>query len=301
MNNTLSHKNDGHFHGFSAFTLKLIALICMTLDHIAAIGFEIPVISRFYTPLRTVGRIAAPLFLFLLVESICHTRSRKKLLLRLWLAGLCTELFTTGVNAIFGENFHYFTPSNILFTFFYTVLFILLAEKLILSFRKRDLRHVLLSACLLIAALLPTVLNRLLISLLAGNADSIREVFLCQGLIGSFFPAITEVDYGVWFILLGAALYFAGAKKRRCVVFAAFCLLCIAGTGLVTACPGILSLPSLGLIPSYFTELQCCMLLALPFMLLYNGERGPKCKWFFYFYYPLHREVLFLLFSYLSA
>ena len=34
------------------------------------------------------------------------------------------------------------------------------------------------------------------------------------------------------------------------------------------------------------------MALALPFMLLYNGQRGRGPKWFFYIYYPAHRYVI---------
>ena len=34
------------------------------------------------------------------------------------------------------------------------------------------------------------------------------------------------------------------------------------------------------------------MILALPFMLLYNGEKGKAHKSLFYVYYPLHRNLL---------
>ena len=298
MNNTTSAKNAIQFRGISAFGLKLIALVCMTLDHIAAIGFENPLVSRFDTPLRTVGRIAAPIFLFLLVESIRHTHNQKRFLLRLWLCGLCAELFSTGMNLIFGEKFHYFTPSNILFTFFYTVLFVLLAERLILACKARDLRRILLSVLLLAAAILPTLLNRVALSLFPGSAGSIRGVFLYQGVVSSLLPAVTDVDYGIPFILLGIILYFAGTKKRRCIVFGLFCLFCIVGNTLALLFPELYAVPYVG---AYFTNTQPYMFLALPFMLLYNGERGADCKWLFYLYYPLHREVLFLLFALMNA
>lgn len=37
---------------------------------------------------------------------------------------------------------------------------------------------------------------------------------------------------------------------------------------------------------------QHWMILALPFMLLYNGRRGGEHKYFFYLYYPLHQFVI---------
>lgn len=52
----------------TAFQIKVIALVCMTLDHLAAFGFELSIFERYSSILRTVGRVAAPLFLFVLVS-----------------------------------------------------------------------------------------------------------------------------------------------------------------------------------------------------------------------------------------
>ena len=37
------------------------------------------------------------------------------------------------------------------------------------------------------------------------------------------------------------------------------------------------------------------LILSLPFMLLYNGTRGKKLKYFFDRYYPLHVYLLVIL------
>ena len=50
----------------NASALKWLALCCMVLDHVAYF-FGLPV------PLRWVGRLAAPIFLFFVVEGFCHT------------------------------------------------------------------------------------------------------------------------------------------------------------------------------------------------------------------------------------
>ncbi|MDE6951089.1 MAG: conjugal transfer protein TraX, partial [Lachnospiraceae bacterium] len=41
--------------------------------------------------------------------------------------------------------------------------------------------------------------------------------------------------------------------------------------------------------------LQWFMVLALPFILRYNGKRGKSYKYFFYFFYPAHTFLLFYL------
>ena len=89
--------------GLSTSAIKWIALFFMTLDHIAAFGFEIPIVGRFYNPLRMVGRIAAPLFLFALVQGLRHTSSRSKFLLRLYLAGVGAGLFVAVTDLLFGD------------------------------------------------------------------------------------------------------------------------------------------------------------------------------------------------------
>jgi len=37
------------------------------------------------------------------------------------------------------------------------------------------------------------------------------------------------------------------------------------------------------------------MLLAIPLLLMYKGERGPRMKWLFYTFYPIHLAVLAVL------
>ncbi len=53
---------------------------------------------------------------------------------------------------------------------------------------------------------------------------------------------------------------------------------------------------SLLLIPN----IQWMQLFALPFILMYNGQRGPNIKKFFYIFYPAHIWLLFLLSQYIS-
>ena len=67
-----------HIVRFNAFQIKIIALITMTLDHIGA--YQTFTFSREINDgLRVVGRIAAPLFLFMVVEGLRYTRSNQSI------------------------------------------------------------------------------------------------------------------------------------------------------------------------------------------------------------------------------
>lgn len=275
--------------GLSTSAVKWIALFFMTLDHIAAFGFEIPIVARYYNPLRLVGRIAAPLFLFALVQGLRHTRSRPKFLLRLYLAGMGAGLFVAVTDLLFGEIVGYITPGNIMFTFFYVALYAWAIEGLAKAVRERSWRGALsMAAC----CVLPFFAQPLRLALweLPRMEDGPAVVFLAHNLIDSFLPTLESVDYGGGMVFLGVVLYFAETKRRQCGVFAAFCLVCVAG-----AAAGRFYYPIQDFSPftmTFFDPFQCWMALALPVMLLYNGQRGSGPKWFFYVYYPIHRYAI---------
>ena len=60
--------------GFSGSALKVIAMISMVIDHIALYLMEHGILL--YETMRCIGRIAFPVFAFLIAEGFIHTRSR---------------------------------------------------------------------------------------------------------------------------------------------------------------------------------------------------------------------------------
>lgn len=75
--------------GLSGSALKVIALVSMTLDHIACYLMDK---SIAYDAMRTVGRMAFPIFAFLLVEGYTHTRSVRKYALSLFSFALVSDI-----------------------------------------------------------------------------------------------------------------------------------------------------------------------------------------------------------------
>jgi len=71
--------------------VKIIAIIAMTIDHIALILFprfcmDLPVLG-----MHIIGRLTAPIMMFLIVEGYYHTKDLKKYLLRLFILAIISH------------------------------------------------------------------------------------------------------------------------------------------------------------------------------------------------------------------
>lgn len=112
--------------GISGSTLKLIAIVSMLIDHIGAVvlirmvlygisknGVIDEELLNIYELSRDIGRIAFPIFCFLLVEGFERSRNRGKYALRLGIFALISEIpFNLAVT---GEIFT-FSYQNVYFT-----------------------------------------------------------------------------------------------------------------------------------------------------------------------------------------
>ncbi len=111
-------------------TLKIIAMVCMLIDHTAAVLFDRILISRglldavnasdggasflstgntaviYYADMimRAIGRISFPIFCFLLIEGFMHTHDVKKYALNLGIFALVSEI---PFDLAFAGNFIY--------------------------------------------------------------------------------------------------------------------------------------------------------------------------------------------------
>lgn len=102
---------------FSAETLKYIAIIAMTMDHIAFVFVEPDSLLYFF--MRLSGRLTAPIMSFFINEGFIYTKSFKKYLLRLFIFALISQPFYFMM--LFArppENlFEFLTNLNVMFTY----------------------------------------------------------------------------------------------------------------------------------------------------------------------------------------
>ena len=73
-------------NGITSFGLHILAMILMLCDHLWA-----TLLSDF-SWLTWIGRIAFPLFAFMIVEGFFHTKDRKKYILRMLIFAVISEI-----------------------------------------------------------------------------------------------------------------------------------------------------------------------------------------------------------------
>ena len=107
----------------SALALRIIACVCMLLDHIGyCFAGRYPLLE----PLRWIGRIAFPLYVFLIVNGFRHTSDRLRYALRLFLFALLSQV-------PFALMFHHgdiFGKLNVFFTLLIALLVVWATDEL---------------------------------------------------------------------------------------------------------------------------------------------------------------------------
>lgn len=220
--------------GLSNNALKIIAMVSMLIDHMGLIFFPQHQIFRI------IGRIAFPIFAYMIAEGAFYTRNRKKYLLMIAGLGIACQLVSTiSTGSLY---------QNILITFSLSIAVIFSVDNFL---KKKNPSSFLLTAF--------TVISVIFISYIA------PMIFEDYGF---------KVDYGIWGVLIPVFVYFSPTKTLK-----------IFFTTLILAIRIFL-----------VGELQLFALLAIPFLILYNGKRGKlNMKYLFYIFYPAHLAIMHII------
>ena len=161
--------------GISSFSLHLMAMAFMLCDHLWA------TVLAGHDWLTCIGRIAFPIFAFMIVEGYFRTRDLKKYVLRLLVCALISEI---PFNLMMGSSLFYPVHQNVLWTFLLGIAMIWINEKA----RSR---------------------GKLWLSILAGVGTAV---------LGGVLGLVTMVDYFSVGVLTVLVFYFFRGRKWWCFV-----------------------------------------------------------------------------------
>lgn len=270
--------------GLSSSQIKWIALFFMTVDHIGIFFYRMPIVTEYYQVFRAIGRIAAPLFLFMTVEGARHTRSKIKYAIRLYIASIVMQFG----NYYLGRGV---VHANIFQTLFYVVLYISIIDMVCEGMKCDSYKKIISGMSMLLGTVLCFALQMWAYEW-TNMSSGAQGIF--KFVVDTFFPNPFAVEYSIVFILMGVVAYYLKNIDRVCVFFLFCCILSYIGIG---------HIPQSTYIRCYvmFTPLQFWMFLALPILFLYNGEKGKGNKWAFYLYYPIHQYAFAALAAWLVS
>lgn len=249
--------------GISGFTLKMIAVISMFIDHLGATVLERilfggslgasaaiyvnahwEALYQLYMVMRGIGRLAFPIYCFLIVEGFWHTRSVPKYAARLFVFALISEIpFDLAIRGKVWD----LSYNNVFFTLFIGLVVIAglrwCNEKICCIDENGNVRlgnlflHGILSMCMIFAGM-----------------AAAEILFKC--------------DYGAAGIITIVVIYLL-RRHPKTAILAAVILLAVLSS-----------------------ELEIVALADVFVIAYYNGTRGKQSKYFFYAFYPVHLLLL---------
>lgn len=122
------------FRGLTGSTLKWIAMITMLIDHVAATILVRHMLSNgvtmevytVYEVMRNIGRVAFPIYCFLLVEGFLYTKNVYRYITRMFLFVLLAEL---PFDMAFAGEFPYLNYQSVMLTLLIGLLTMLVCRK----------------------------------------------------------------------------------------------------------------------------------------------------------------------------
>lgn len=260
--------------GLNSYQLKMMALVFMVFDHILyMLGPQIGIPYWF----GIIGRISAPIFIFITANGMAYTSNRKKYILRLYLFSSFMMVSNSLVNTYFPHPRGAMIINNIFSTLLMIGIYIVAIDGILQGIKERKIYK---GLGYLFLGVLPLITSYIGIVLMTrGNLMLFRLYF-------NLVPTLMFVEGGFLFVVLGVGFYYSRKSKWITSLF----YILYSGFIFYNAASLDLSYENL-LVNNY----QWLMILALPLIILYNNEKGPSRKWFFYIFYPAHIYGLLII------
>lgn len=258
--------------GISSSTLHIIAMLLMFCDHLCMtlLGNQMW--------LHYVGRVAYPIFAFMLVEGFKYTSNLKKYFLRLIIFALVSEI---PFDLMCGGTWLFITQQNVMFTFIISMLLMLLMEQP-KKIKNAPLKYIIFGITALFALILGFILGIItMVDYFGGGVVMVLCFYLFQGdRILSF-----EVKYKKKWVK-NLVLWINRIAQAICIW--QICNEMIGGL-----CENITIFGR-----TFEVVVEAFGIFSLIPIWLYNGQKGIKSKAFkytCYAFYPAHILILVLL------
>lgn len=261
--------------GLDSFSLKIIALILMVFDHLHYFFSSIYPIPMWFTML---GRLSAPLFIFIVINGMCHTRNAIKYMMRLYIGNIVMMVGDYLINRFFPLPFGAVVMNNIFATLFVIALMVYSIQRIVEAIvnKKKVFKYILLFLLPIVSSIIPLLLSKMPIAMMTA-VTLLPNVVYCEG--------------SIVLVLMGLGFYiFRKSKLKLSLFYIIFCILYV-----LLGC-----LSGLQILDVLKFDIQWMMIFSLPFILLYNDKKGKGMKYFFYAFYPAHIYTFALVAYFLS-
>ena len=257
--------------GLNGFQLKLIALILMVLDHIHEFFSYTGMVPIWF---KWLGRIVAPIFMFLVVEGYIHTRNKFKYMLKLYIGSVVMGIGSVLTSTLIPRPDGFEIQNNIFSTFLMIVVYMMILDFFRKAKQEQNSRNKIISIVMLAV---PFIIGLMVVSIIDITGFKI---------LGSIIPNIITVEGGPVFVILGIVFYLTRDDLRKLVQsYSIFSLSILVGSILESGFSREL----------FVRDYQWMMIFSIFFFYAYNGKKGRGLKYMFYVFYPLHIFVLYTL------
>lgn len=285
----------------SSFWLKILAILFMTLDHVG-IFLQMQYLPKISTlevanVFRIFGRLSLPLFIFLIVEGVLHTKNIRRYILRL-------GIIASAISIIFilFEYTNLFPNAAPIYRHGNIFIDLILTALAVYFIKHKDNRIKLLT-------LLPVAYS--VLSFIVKGVETSSNIDIL------WFPYFMTMQYDWVSVVLGLGFYASyilgdmfldylestsGISKDIWKENGGYRLIVNMIALLINAVVITLQFSFMYMWPEgvfWDTGIQFYAVISGAFILLYSGKRGYNAKWFqygAYLYYPIHILIIAMIY-----